>query len=201
MCSFRWQVPQAGAARGACASDPWQVAQSAWPGFVETAWTSAAWHLVHIAGADGGVKSWPSWQRTHGVPPLCAPVSTDATAAWQPVQGVTFASESPCGTWQFVHAPLSACVTWTVAWQRSQELAASAGAWGVWQFVQSACAGVLDAARVGFVPWHPVHTFAPPATKSWGLWHVMHESWPAGFGPAGCAWHAGHVRRAATPGA
>jgi hypothetical protein len=42
---------------------------------------------------------------------------------------------------------------------------------------------------------------APLAVKSCGSWHPMHESWPAGLGPAGRAWQVAHVASAASTGA
>jgi hypothetical protein len=130
---------------------------------------------VQIAGFDGGVKSWPWWHATQ-LAPSCTPVSTRATLAWQLVQAATFASGSPCGMWQPMHAPWAACVTWTVEWHPWHEAAAAAGACGAWQVVQLPWAGAVSAARVGFIPWHPTHAEAPPAANSWGLWHPMHES-------------------------
>jgi hypothetical protein len=150
-CSFIWQLPHAGAAAGAWAEVPWHVAQSAWPWFVDAALASAAWQFAHKPGFDGGVKSWPWWQATQ-LAPWCTPVSTWATFAWQVVQAATFASGSPCGTWQPVHAPWSACVTCTVAWHPWHEVAAAAGACGVWQLVQTPWAGARSAASVGFIP-------------------------------------------------
>src|ERR1700727_1395344 len=99
-----------------------------------------------------------------------------------------------------MHAVLSAWVTLIPEWQPAHEVAAAPGSWGVWQLVQIACAGTLAARSVSLAPWHPTQTFAP-ATNACGSWHPMHESWPAGFGPAGSLWHVLHSWSARAAGA
>jgi hypothetical protein len=68
----------------------------------------------------------------------------------------------------------------------------------VWQLVHASCSRTRAAASVGFGAWQEAHaderTPGLPM-KSWGAWHVRHESWPAGFGPVGVAWQVLHVAR------
>jgi hypothetical protein len=85
-------------------------------------------------------------------------------------------------------------------WHPAHEAAACSGACGVWQLVQTVWACTSEATSVGFGPWHPMHP-AALAMKSCGAWHPRHESWPAGFGPAGCAWQREQLAIAASAGA
>jgi len=178
--SFAWHVPHAGATRGVWVDTPWHVVQSECPRFVETSFVSRTWHppqVASLAFLSGGVKSCALWQLSHAVLPACADVSVAPMVPWQDVQAAARAFTSPvCGAWHAVHAVFVPCFGWTPSWHPSHDAAALPGEWGVWQLVQAACAVTSFAPSVGLTPWHPTHALEPPATKSWGLWQVRHES-------------------------
>ena len=96
-----WQVPQARAAAGACATDaPWHEAQSWWPGFEATSVVSRAWQVAQRVFASSAANACGLWHASQAMPPAWAPVSNAATFAWQLVHAsATTRGSSPWGAW------------------------------------------------------------------------------------------------------